>query len=203
MFILYQLYRKVRPRTIYFVLCFILILIIIYRYQIFNNEFNKPKIRGNVVLQGKIIKEPDVRDNNIKLTLETDKERVLITVARYPEYDYGDEIKISGELEEPVVFEDFNYKNYLRKDRIYSVMYYPKIEVLNKNHSYLFSFKDKIRQVIYKNMSSPQSSILGAMLLGDKNRMPNDLKEKLNKAGVRHITAVSGMQTLVQQILTN
>jgi len=195
--ILLQLYRKVKPRTVYFVLCFILILLIIYRYQLFSNEFNKLGVRGNVVLQGKIIREPDIRDNNIKLTLQTNNERILITVARYPEYEYGDEIKVSGELEEPVVFDDFNYKNYLRKERIYSVMYYPKVEVLNENPSYLFSFKDKVRQVIYKNMPSPQSSILGAMLLGDKSRMSNDLKEKLNRAGVRHITAVSGMHIVI------
>jgi competence protein ComEC len=35
------------------------------------------------------------------------------------------------------------------------------------------------------------------MLLGDKSRIPEDLKEKLNIAGVRHITAISGMHVAI------
>jgi len=58
-------------------------------------------------------------------------------------------------------------------------------------------FKNKLRESIFQNLSPPQSSILGAMLLGDKSRIPEDLKEKLNIAGVRHITAVSGMHVAI------
>ncbi|GAI23303.1 unnamed protein product, partial [marine sediment metagenome] len=128
--------------------------------------------------------------------------RILVTVSRYPEYKYGDELKITGKLQTPPIFEDFNYKNYLIKDGIYSVVYYPKVELLNRGeyknfisaaYAGILFFKNKLRQSIYRSLSPPQSSILGAMLLGDKNRMSQDLKEKLNIAGVRHITAVSGM----------
>ncbi|MDP2910242.1 MAG: ComEC/Rec2 family competence protein, partial [bacterium] len=60
-----------------------------------------------------------------------------------------------------------------------------------------FDFKDKLRQVIYRFLSPPQSEILGGMILGDSNRMSQELKEKLNITGVRHITAVSGMNILI------
>ncbi|MDP3991216.1 MAG: ComEC/Rec2 family competence protein, partial [Candidatus Nealsonbacteria bacterium] len=47
----------------------------------------------------------------------------------------------------------------------------------------------------------PQSSILGAVILGDKSRLSEELKRKLNMAGVRHITAISGMHITILSIL--
>ncbi len=165
-----------------------------------------------IVLIGRVVKESDVRETNTKLTIEarlpngSQASKILVTVSRYPEYKYGDEIKITGKLQTPAVFEDFNYKDYLKKDGVYSVIYYPKVELLSRgeyksfisaSYAGILFFKDKLRQSIYKSLSPPQSSILGAMLLGDKSRMSLELKEKLNIAGVRHITAVSGMHILI------
>ncbi len=202
---------KGKSKIIYLSFCLILFVLIVYRYQVFESGFNDSELRqhndsGEVVLIGRIIKEPDVRETNIKLTLETDLGKILATVSRYPEYQYRDELEIKGELQTPAVFEDFNYKNYLKKDRIYSVVYYPEVKLLNRGeydnlisagYAEILFFKDRIRQSIYKALSPPQSSVLGAMLLGDKNRMSSELKDKLNRAGVRHITAVSGMHVLI------
>ena len=103
------------------------------------------------------------------------------------------------------MFEDFNYKDFLLKDGIYSVMYYPKIEFLGQGDRGLASIfyggvlkiKDRLREVINQNLSPPQSSILAAILLGDKRQISDEWKEKLNYAGVRHLTAVSGMHVAI------
>ncbi|HDZ54135.1 MAG TPA: ComEC family competence protein [Candidatus Nealsonbacteria bacterium] len=182
--------------------------------KIANNElriFNDRK--ETVTLAGIITTEPDVREKSIKLTIdnltiETEvgplfvNGKVLVTISRYPEYEYGDKLKIAGKLETPQQFEDFNYKDYLKKDGIYSVMYFPEIEVIEKDqgnflYAKILSFKNKLRESIYRNLSPPQSSILGAMVLGDKRKMSDDLKEKLNIVGVRHITAVSGLHVAI------
>ena len=207
----------------------------IWRHQqaelkIINNEFKKYNdIEQEIILTGIVSEEPDIRSNNIKLTIELEqiKGNVLVTVNRYPEYNYGDRLEITGKLKTPHVFdpkslratgspateggvgEDFNYKDYLAKDGIYSVMYFPEITRpglidetgSRKNYAGLTSgvytkilgFKNKLRESIYKNLPPPQSSILGAIILGDKRKMSEDLKEKLNVTGVRHITAISGM----------
>ncbi|GAI24799.1 unnamed protein product, partial [marine sediment metagenome] len=149
-----------------------------------------------------VSQEPDVRMDNVKLTIKVESlGKVLVTTSRYPEYQYGDELKITGNLQIPYVFEDFNYQNYLAKDGIYSVMYYPEIKYIRGSTSKIYrrilQFKDKLRESIYQNLSPPQSSILGAILLGDKRRLSEELKEKLNVAGVRHITAISGMHIMI------
>lgn len=118
-----------------------------------------------VTFIGVVIKEPDIRETHTKLTLfevepRTIKGKVLVTTRKYPEYKYGDKLKITGELETPQVFENFNYKDYLAKDGIYSVIYYPNIELIEKNqgnfvYAKILSFKNKLREVIYQNLSPP------------------------------------------------
>ena len=195
-----------KSKLIFWGFCLILIILIFWRYQIVlsrleNSELNNYNDSNEeIVLAGKIIKEPDIRETNIKLTIKTDKEKILITVDRYPEYGYGDELEIIGKLQTPIILEDFNYKNYLLKDGIVSVSYYPEIKLLEKGRgptSALLKFKDRVRQGIYRLFSPPQSEILGAMILGDKNRMSPELKEKLNITGIRHITAISGLHILI------
>ena len=47
------------------------------------------------------------------------------------------------------------------------------------------------------SLSPPQSALLGAMMLGEKERLSYELKEKLNRSGTRHITAISGMHVMI------
>lgn len=199
--------------------CLLFLVFGIWRYQIAelgikNNELRKfNDLEQEVALVGTIAKEPDIREKSIKLTIKVKEishentsrqieARVLVTTWRYPEYQYGDKLKITGKLEAPKIFEDFNYKDYLFKEGIYSVVNFPKIELIEKNqgnfiYAKIFNLKNKLRESIYQNLSPPQSSILGAMILGDKRKISEDLKQKLNIAGVRHITAISGMHIMI------
>ena len=210
--------------------CILFLVAGIYRHQqaelkIINNELKSHNDTGKeIILTGVISKEADIRSNNIKLIITPEEiqnaanlqnaenrsrhfeGRVLVTTNRYPEYQYGDKLKITGELKAPIKFEDFNYKDYLAKDGIYSVMYYPKIKLLEREksigptyviYSQILSFKNKLMESIYQNLSPPQSSILGAVILGDKRKISDEWKQKLNIVGVRHITAVSGMHVAI------
>lgn len=168
--------------------------------EVGNNNL-KELFGKEVEMRGKVVEEPDLRSDRVKLTVDFQKKkgRVLVTTARH--YNYGDELRIKGELQEPAVFESFNYKNYLAKDHIYGVMYFPKIELLKEKpttaYGSLLKVKNKLRQVVDNNFSPPQSEILGAVLLGDKQKLSESLKEDLNRAGLRHVTAVSGMHVAI------
>ena len=201
------------------ILCILFLFVGIWRHQtaeskIINNELRKfNDYPQELTLSGIIIKEPDVRESNVKLELllkniglMSTSGKVLITTNKYPQYEYGDKLKITGKLKTPEEFPDFNYKNYLAKDGIYSVMYWPKIELIEKDqgnfiYAKILQFKNKLRESIYQNLSPPQSSILGAIILGDKRKISDKWKEKLNIAGVRHITAVSGLHVAVLTVI--
>jgi len=144
--------------------------------------------------------------------------KVLVTVWKYPEYDYGDKLKIQGKLEEPGIFEglprselallrDFNYKDYLAKDGILAVMNFPEVELVEKNQGNflkktLISFRQKLEESLNKTLSRPHSAILEALLFGTEENISKEWKEKLNLTGTRHIAAVSGMNiTIISSLI--
>jgi competence protein ComEC len=192
-------------KTVVFGFCFLFLALGIWRCRQAEGEAVNNQLAvltgQEVVLTGRVAKEPDIREDKAKLTVKTDKGDVLITISLYPRYQYGDNLNIQGKLETPQDLEDFNYQGYLAKDHIYAVMYQPKIELLSKGsrgfYSWLLLFKVKFRQSIYENLSPPQSAILAALVLGDNRQMPEGLKTKFNITGIRHITAVSGMHIMI------
>jgi competence protein ComEC len=206
---------KGKEEIIILAFCFIFILSGFFVYQkeeikIASSGLNNYNdLEEIVILEGVVSDEPDVREANIKLEVRIDKifeekidGKVLVTLGRYSDYDYGDRLLIKGKLENPPVLEDFDYKSYLAKDGIYSVIYWPKVEKVSGEEGNLFlakvlSLKNKLREVIHNNLSPPQSSILSSLILGDKKRMSDELKDKLSVSGLRHITAISGMHIVI------
>lgn len=195
--------------------CILFLVLGILRYQSVESRINNNELRKlndldqNITLVGIIIDEPDIREKSIKLTVSTSNTKVLVTTWRYPEYRYGDKLKIVGLLETPPVFEGFNYQNYLKKDGIYSVMSFPKIELIGQGFGnsvmrILLSFKNKFKETARTFISPPQVGILEALIFGDEENISAAWKDKLNFTGVRHIAAVSGMNiTIISALLLN
>jgi competence protein ComEC len=178
----------------------------ITEFNIANDELSKYNDAGLITLTGIISNEPDIRDAYQKIKVKIDDSTILVTTNRYPEYKYLDTIKLTGKLETPSETEEFSYKNYLMKDGIYSVMGFPKMEVISQEHkhnilTYLYEkilfCKQKIRESIQKNFLPPQSLIMEGTILGNNGAMTQDLKNKLNITGLRHIIAVSGTHVVI------
>ena len=156
----------------------------------------------NAGFNSEVIKEPIIKNNNVQLTVKTEFGKILITVPNYPEYFYGDVLKITGKLQFPIIFNEFNYKNYLAKDKIYYVSYYPKIEILdrdqgNKIFSAILKFKNNLTQKVETLMPFPEVSILEGIILGNKQIFSEEIKNNLSITGTSHITAISGMNIVI------
>lgn len=189
--------------------CLLFLVFGIWRHQ--QALSNIPQVvEQNISFVGVVVAEPNIRQNHTKLTLfdtssQSIKGKILVSTSKYPAYQYGDKLKVSGKIQAPQVFEDFNYQGYLAKDGIYSVMYFPEIEFVGKDdqslvsiiYSKILEFKNKLRNSIDQNLSPPQISILAAIILGDKRSISDEWQQKLNVTGVRHITCVSGMHTII------
>jgi len=190
----------------------------IWRFQTadFKAQDNDLKIyqEEKVVLMGIIDSEPTIGMSSMRITLKTEQmsvgdqqlfvfDRVLINASRYPEYHYGDKIKVKGFLKVPSEdINGFNYKNYLKKEGIYSVMDWPEIELIGQNFGNplmktLLSFKNKFEEASRTFISLPQEGLLEALIFGEESNINKDLKEKFNLTGTRHITAVSGMNITI------
>ncbi|PIR96793.1 MAG: hypothetical protein COT91_04810 [Candidatus Doudnabacteria bacterium CG10_big_fil_rev_8_21_14_0_10_41_10] len=161
--------------------------------------------QGKIVWEGVVVEEPDVREDKINLTVEAKgcnggkgcRGKVLVTVGRYPEYEYGDKLKITGKLETPFETEEFSYKNYLAKDKIYSTSRFVQVELLEQNKgntikSVLLKFKSIFSQKLSQVIPEPQNSLLLGLLVGARRSIPEDLLDKFKTTGVTHIIAISG-----------
>lgn len=182
--------------------CLLFFVLGVWRYQSAESKIIYPKEAG-VEFVGIVAKEPDIRINSTRLAVNN----VLITTSRYPEYKYGDKLKIAGFLKVPPIFDDFNYRDYLKKDGIVAVMYSPEIELIgsgfgNPVKAALLSFKDKFRKAARTYISPPQQGFLEALAFGQESNISEDWKNKLNFTGTRHIAAVSGMNiTIISSII--
>lgn len=179
----------------------------ISEFNIANDKLSQLNDAGEIILTGTIVDEPKLKDNlqSLKVKVDEYKDMILVTVKRYPEYKYLDQVELIGELETPMETEDFSYKNYLLKDHIYSVMYFPKINkiglanknVLSTGYSSVLWIKEKMRQSIRSSFLPPQSSLLEGVLLGDKSAISQDVKDDFRNTGLSHIIAVSGLHIVI------
>lgn len=165
---------------------------------------------GPVTFEGVVVDEPDVRDTTINLRLRADAlllpdaERpmgvhglVLVRAPRFPEYGYGDRLRVYGELETPPAFESFSYADYLARQDVYSIVRKPAITFVaarqaNPAYQALFDFKARALDVIAAIFPDPQASLLAGILLGVETGIPARLKESFQVTGTSHIVAISG-----------
>ena len=192
----------------------------IWRFQAADLHFQNNNLKEyvgreeKIILVGVIDDEPKTGQKSSALTLRAEllmlgekhtiiRGRILINTARYPEYHYGEKIQVRGFLEYPSEdIDGFNYKKYLKKENIYSIMNWPETELIgtgfgNPLMQKLYSFKNKFEEGSRSLMPLPQEGILEALVFGDESNITKDFKEKLNLSGTRHITAVSGMNITI------
>lgn len=164
---------------------------------------------------GIICNEPDIRQGKAKLEIKTTSivninkkisGKLLITTNEYPSYNYGDKLEIKCELKTPERFNNFSYDRYLGRFNIYSVCYYPKINLLDTEkgnwfYAKIFNLKKGLHEIINKGLNEPESSLASAIILGYKKNIPLELQENFSKAGISHIIAISGMHISILSAL--
>ncbi|MBN1258826.1 ComEC family competence protein [Candidatus Peregrinibacteria bacterium] len=155
-----------------------------------------------------LVTEADIRRDKAKYTVRVEGlvvglvERqvggnILISLPKYPQYQYGDKIRVKGELLAPGKIDDFDYGNYLSRYSIYSVMYRPRVTVLQTGQGSLFwkamyALQETFMSRINRLFPEPQASFEAGLLVGARKGIPPELMEKFNITGLTHIIAISG-----------
>ncbi|MFW0862534.1 MAG: ComEC/Rec2 family competence protein [Candidatus Komeilibacteria bacterium] len=164
-----------------------------------------------------VVNEVDKRVDHNKLTVKAEgiyvdniwhnvNGLVLVKSSLYPEYFVGDELELDCKLIKPDKIEDFAYDDYLSRYDIYSLCYSPIVKYIGLADKYILKrkivdFKDRVHQVIQKNIVEPEASILSAMLLARRRSIPTDIVDNFSKAGVSHLLAISGMHVSIISLL--
>ncbi|MFH1670240.1 MAG: ComEC/Rec2 family competence protein [Patescibacteria group bacterium] len=163
-----------------------------------------------VTIQGIISEEPDRRPMQTKYTIDvsvlTNASGAVIPVTgrtlvtdreQWPEFEYGDEVEVTGKLEKPGQIEAFQFDRYLSRYEIYSVMYFANLKRISSGHNnpffaLLYKTKQKFEFQINRLYAEPHASFLAGLLTGSRKGIPDHLLDDFQITGLTHIIAISG-----------
>jgi competence protein ComEC len=117
--------------------------------------------------------------------------RIQITEPIYPEYQYGDQIRLTGTFIEPPE------SGYYRKEGIGATARLPQIELIASNKgsevlSLLFSFRQSVINSLKASLSPDQAAFLGGLILGRSVGFSQELRDEFKATGTTHLVALSG-----------
>jgi len=110
---------------------------------------------------------------------------------------YGDTVTVTGKLQAPANFSDFDYQGYLARQGISSVVYNARVESVTKGGGVsplgvIYELRRSFVASLQNSLPTPEAELAEGILLGGSSTMPSDLKEDFRRAGLLHIVAISG-----------
>lgn len=164
----------------------------------------------DISFKGIILSEPDRRENSQRFVVgleEYENVKILVSTELFPEFSYGDKVSVEGELSKPENFttdvgKDFDYINYLRKDGIFYTTSFASVSLEGEGYGnplkrFLLKTKKSFLNKIEEIIESPQSSLLGGLLLGTKQSLGDSLEDAFIKTGLIHIVVLSGYNVTI------
>jgi competence protein ComEC len=164
----------------------------------------------NVLVTGTLTDPPDYRDayTNLRLNVkQIDNGKSVLNVsglllARVPlnqTFEYGDEIRLRGQLQTPPQNEDFSYQDYLARQGILSYMPSSEATLLPGNDGNsisraIYTFKETVLNNIYHLFPDPEASVLAGMLLGVNGGLSVPIQQAFRDTGTSYVIAVSGFK---------
>lgn len=205
---------------------FFLILSIIlagfFRHELLTREFPSNHVstflnlNSKVTIIGKVVEESDIRKNKTFITLNTEKIYVderkysttgqIILKIKEPtfKFDYADNIKFKGYLNEPTSRRNpgaFDYKKYLNRKKIYGIVslsHAEQVEILKQSKGNIFfseiiiPLRRWILGVFDSTLSGNHKALLAGFLLGETREIPKRVYTMFRDTGTVHLLAVSG-----------
>ncbi|PIU54854.1 MAG: DNA internalization-related competence protein ComEC/Rec2, partial [Chloroflexi bacterium CG07_land_8_20_14_0_80_51_10] len=110
---------------------------------------------------------------------------------------------MKGMLESPKELEEFDFKEYLARQGIYSVVDRPTGITLveagqkPKPMELIYRLRDSMSQALDKALPEPQCSLAKAMLLGQRGSLSTEVREDFSRTGTSHLLAISGVHVSI------
>lgn len=186
-----------------------------YRYAFVPNTSDLAQYNeiGGATIEGVIINEPDVRDDRVQVQVEAEtiqfganivpsSGRVLVNAPALAELNYGNRIRVTGQLSTPAVYDTFSYADYLAQQGVFTLMDNTVIEVINEGEGFfffeqLFRFKSHLQENINQALPDPEAALLAGILLGNERGIDPQLEEDFTRVGASHVIAISGFNMAI------
>jgi competence protein ComEC len=167
----------------------------------------------DVLITGHLTRLPDYRDKYTNLRIEVEaidtgsgdmpvSGLLLVRVPINETYEYGERIRLRGELKTPPENEDFSYRDYLARFGIHSYMTKSEVTRLPGNggnflYVQIYKYKTLLLQNTYRLFPDPEASLLAGILLGVQTGLSEELQQAFKDTGTAHIIAISGFNIAI------
>ena len=121
--------------------------------------------------------------------------KVLLYAPPHPVLEPGQVLRLKGRVQEPPVLDGFDYRRYLAKDGIHSVMYRPQLTVTGHRTqltSLLYPARRAFLEHLGATFNEPAAGFLAAILIGDRTGIPDEIVDAFRRTGTIHVMALSG-----------
>jgi competence protein ComEC len=173
-----------------------------------------------VTIEGIVADYPDVRDTQTQYRLRVVSLSqgagqaahavsgdVLMQANPYPAYRYGDRLRVTGRLEQPPTFDDFDYRAYLAKQGFYALMRRSTIERMGEGAgnwllARLYAVRERGAAFLNAALPEPAAALANGMLLGLESGIPAAVNDAFKATGTSHVIVISGANiTLLSGVL--
>lgn len=160
---------------------------------VFNKEIN---------FSGLVIDDPQLGLSSQTFSLqlyEPYQGRILVKLALYPNFKYGDEIVFQGVIKSPPAG---SYGNYLAKERISGLVDFPQAKLEKSGlgsviKSELFEFKRRVLDSFQKVLAPNQAAFLAGLTFGEKGKFTSEFKKAMSLSGTTHLAVLSGQHIVI------
>ncbi len=167
------------------------------------------------VLEGIVSKPPDQRDSYTNLTVQVEELRplaaglftpvegmLLVQVSAHGSWEYGDRVRLLGELLVPPEGDAFSYREYLARQGIHAFMQPRRADRLLRGQGqlllgWIYALRREALAMIFQLYPDPEASLLAGILLGVESQIPAEVQDAFRATGTSHIIAISGFNITI------
>jgi competence protein ComEC len=140
--------------------------------------------------------------------------RIMLSIKEaHTLFRYGDRVRFFGTFRVPRNFQNpggFDYVGYLAYRGIVATSFLPDdrgIIILRRgegNRFLLFieAVRDHIRTFLEEQLPSPSRDILKALIIGEQDTIPDQIKKQFSRLGLSHLLSISGLHVSIFALLS-
>jgi len=171
--------------------------------------------RSPVTVEARLLRDASAGSQRARLLLEVERQRIgdawqtargriqLRLGATQREWHTGTLVRVALRLRRPRNFgnpSEHDYEGYLAVRGIYATAFLAddgRIEVIappvDDGWLRLAAWRRRVGRLIDQTLSSPQSDVMAALIIGSDAPLPREIRESFRRAGVSHVLSISGL----------
>ncbi len=168
---------------------------------------------GPAVIEGRVESTPEIKGQSLTFRFSANQVTLggkmtevrgdaLVYLPFYKDLSYGDVLRLSGKLETPPQFDDFDYRGYLAGQHIYSIINYPGVQTLTTGTGFtplawIYAARNRLGESLTSCLPGTTGLLAQAILLGMRGGLPDSLVHDFYLTGTTHLIAISGLNLTI------